>query len=101
MIEAASVGGLFRISATGFDRLAQSLHGELDGSRREVAPDLDLGLELLLRISLEIFPYCPPGGRALPCEFLADKRVYGHQGLCRIVQAQPMAALSPATVADK
>src|SRR6266403_1524111 len=65
-------------STLALNGLAQPLHGELDGSRREVAPDLDLGLELLLRISLEIFPYCPPGGRALPCEILADEWVIWH-----------------------
>jgi hypothetical protein len=78
MIEAASVGGLFRISAAILDRLDQSLHGELDGSRREVAPDLKFGLELLLGEAHEIFPYCPPGGRAFPDEFLAYKRVSWH-----------------------
>jgi hypothetical protein len=61
-------------SATGFDRLAQPLHGELDGLRREVAPALEFGLELLLRV----FPYCSPGGRALPSEFLTDKWIAWH-----------------------
>src|SRR5258705_13616120 len=65
-------------SATGSDRLPQPLHGEFDGLRREVAPGLELGQELLLRVSLEIFPYCAPGGRALPGELLAGERVSGH-----------------------
>jgi hypothetical protein len=47
-------------------RLAQPLRGELDGLRREVTPGLEIGLELLLRVSLKIFPYRAPGGRALP-----------------------------------
>ncbi len=66
-------------SAIALDGLAQSLHDKFDGSRREVAPDLELGLELLLWVSLEIFPYCPPGGRALPSELFADKRVDWHE----------------------
>ena len=42
------------------------------------APALDLGLVSLFRKALEIFPYCPPGGRAPSSELLADKRVSWH-----------------------
>jgi hypothetical protein len=58
-----SLGGFFLLSplrlVTSFDRLAQPLHGEFDGLRREVVPGLQLGLELLFRKALEIFPYYP------------------------------------------
>ena len=55
MIEAASVGGLYRISAAALDRLAQPLHGELEVLRLEMAPALDLGLVTIFRKALEIF----------------------------------------------
>src|SRR5258708_3146136 len=67
-----------RCSAIALDRLAQPLHCKFDGSRPEVAPDLEFSLELLLWETLEIFPHCPPGGRALPDEFLANERVWWH-----------------------
>jgi hypothetical protein len=43
-----------------------------------MAPALDFGLEFLIGISLEIFPYRPPDGRALLREFLSDERVAWH-----------------------
>ena len=50
---AASVGGLFQYSAAALDRLAQPLHGEFEVLRLDMAPALDLGLELLLGVSPE------------------------------------------------
>ena len=66
-----------RLVTGAVDLLAQPFHDELDGLRGEVAPGLELGQELLLRVSSEIFPYCAPGSRALSGEFLADKQVSG------------------------
>src|SRR6476646_6283955 len=43
-----------------------------------MAPALDLGKVVLLRKALEIFGGQLFGGRALPGEFLADVRVFGH-----------------------
>ena len=71
MIEAASVGGLFRISAISLDRLPQPLHGEFDVLRLQMAPALDLRLVSVLREALEIFRSELLGGVALPGELLA------------------------------
>src|SRR6478736_2071355 len=60
------------------DRFAQPLHSEFEALRLEMAPALYLSLELLIGISLEIFPYRSSGGRALLREFLADEWVMGH-----------------------
>src|SRR5258705_1560327 len=57
------------------DRFAQPLHGELNILRLQLAPSLDLGLVPVFWEALEIFGGQPPGGSALPCEFLADERV--------------------------
>src|SRR5258707_1520025 len=53
-----------RRSAT--DGLAQPLHRELEVLRLEMAPAFYLGLELLLEVSLEIFPYRLPGRPSAP-----------------------------------
>src|SRR5258706_15196877 len=53
-----------RRSAT--DGLAQLLHREFDVLRLEMAPAFYLGLELLLEVSLEIFPYRLPGRPSAP-----------------------------------
>src|SRR5258705_9061756 len=87
MIEAASVGGLFRISAISLDRLPQPLHGEFDVLRLQMAPALDLRLVSVLREALEIFRSELLGGRALPGELLSDERVSGHGA----IEAQPAA----------
>src|SRR5260221_8999470 len=39
----------------GVDRFAEPLHRELDIVRLQMAPALDLGLELVLRVTLEVF----------------------------------------------
>ena len=75
MIEAASVGGLFRISATSLDRLAQPLHGEFDVLRLQMAPALDFGLIAVFREAFEIVRSILPCGVALFGELFADKRV--------------------------
>ncbi len=59
---------------------SRRLHGELDVLRLQLAPALDFGLVSLFRKALEIFRGQLLSGRALPGEFLADKRVSWHGG---------------------
>jgi len=56
--------------------------------RLEMAPALDLSLAALIRKPFEIFPYRPPGGRALLREFLSDEWVIWHAPLKRTPQRQ-------------
>src|SRR6266403_1171760 len=74
-------------SVTGFDRLPQPLHGELDILRLQMAPALDHGLIPLLWEALEIFRSVLAGRIALSGEFLADEGVSWHHA----IEAQTMA----------
>jgi hypothetical protein len=84
---------------SGPDRIAKPLHGEFAILRLQVAPALDFGLVAVLWEPLEIFLGRLSGGRALPCELLADEGVSGHAAIkAQAGSAGPAIMASPRTI---